>query len=95
MLEKKRRSNLEIEILSDIESPHIKIAPLLFLPLVENAVKYSQKSNGENSYIRLNMREKSGKYVRKRLELIYPEKHTLVFQDDENDFKAHLNLELS
>lgn len=59
-LEKKRRSRLDIEITTDIKNPHSKIAPLLFLPLVENAVKYSQMSNASDSYIKLFITEDSG-----------------------------------
>ncbi len=118
-LEKKRRSNLDIQIKTKISNPHIKIAPLLFLPLVENAVKYSQKSNSASSYITLSIEEENGQLlfivknskgriseiktpdsgigipnVKKRLNLIYPDKYDLSIQDQQDDYQATLKINL-
>ncbi len=60
-LEKNRRDNLTVEITADNISKHHKIAPLLLLPLVENAVKYSQGL--ENATIELGMAIKDEKII--------------------------------
>jgi len=52
-LENNRRDNLDINIKATGISKQVKIAPLLLLPLVENAVKYSQRTDGKNAIINL------------------------------------------
>jgi len=52
-LENNRRDNLDINIKTKGVNKQIKIAPLLLLPLVENAVKYSQRTDGKRAIINL------------------------------------------
>jgi len=54
-LENNRRDNLNINIKTTGISKHVKIAPLLLLPLVENAVKYSQRTDGNRAIINLEL----------------------------------------
>ena len=54
-LENNRRDNLDIQIKSNGVDSQVKIAPLLLLPLVENAVKYSQKTDGTRSIINISI----------------------------------------
>lgn len=54
-LEKNRRDNLDIQLKVTGITPQVKIAPLLLLPLVENAVKYSQMTDGSRSIININV----------------------------------------
>lgn len=54
-LENNRRDNLDITIKSTGDYKNVKIAPLLLLPLVENAVKYSQRTDGERSIINISL----------------------------------------
>lgn len=94
-----------------------QIAPLIFIPFVENAFKYgvSTKENSvidiaitidknnldvsvKNTKIRTDSKNKLGlgiENTKKRLNLIYPEKHNLEIKDFEKDFSVHLTLTLN
>ena len=54
-LENNRRDNLDINIKTKGINKQVKIAPLLLLPLVENAVKYSQRTDGKRAIINLDI----------------------------------------
>ena len=110
---------IELEILGDLKEQ--KIAPLLFLPFVENSFKHGLKGGGNRVFVRINIQVQQdsilfeienskgknsevqdGKYsgigienVRKRLDLIYPEKYSLIIVDKEKTFKVTLNLKLT
>lgn len=95
-----------------------RIAPLLLLPLVENAFKHGLSQQVENSWLRVNIaldkstltvvienskppsmvsKTKGGiglGNLRKRLELLYPERHHLQLEDRKNSFVAELVIEL-
>lgn len=100
------------------QSGQIQIAPMLFLPLIENAYKHSSVKEGEN-IIRIDLsiekrilrfvisnqydtyrkvRSKEGglglNIVKRRLDLIYPGKHTFIITKDNKWFKVELTLEL-
>lgn len=96
----------------------LQIAPMLFLPLIENAYKHSSIREGENiinitikiegcnlqftisnayySY-RKPVSAEGGlglNIVKRRLGLIYKDRHTLTITKDNNRFKVELNLNL-
>ncbi|NNF22794.1 MAG: sensor histidine kinase [Saprospiraceae bacterium] len=52
-LEKLRRNNLDVHF--EIEGPvnSKEIAPLIFIPFIENAFKYSNKSDGSKSFVEI------------------------------------------
>jgi LytS/YehU family sensor histidine kinase len=98
------------------ESSGNNIAPLIFIPLIENTFKYGV-STTENSVIDILIRI-SGKELlvkvhntknrtsnsgngmgianmKKRLELIYPGRHTFKFKDSEKEYQAELTITLS
>ncbi|SMG09560.1 sensor histidine kinase [Sphingobacterium psychroaquaticum] len=54
-LEKVRRDQFEFTVEMDGALDHIVVAPLLFIPFVENAVKHNLDSNGA-SYVKLNFK---------------------------------------
>ncbi len=95
-----------------------KIAPLLLIPFVENAIKHGVGSKGEG-YIHLDLRmegdelhfqiknpilEKRESWqkhsgiglenVKKRLQMLYPDRHRLDISDEEGTFKVKLTIKL-
>jgi len=96
----------------------LRIAPMLFLPLIENAYKHSAVKEGENIInIEINIEKSNLQFVisneydtyqksttkvgglglnivKRRLELIYPERHSLTITKDNKRFKVELTLEL-
>ena len=110
---------IKLEVLGDLKEK--KIAPLLFLPFVENSFKHGLKGGGNMVFVSINIQVQQdsllfeienskgknsdvqdGKYkgigienVRKRLDLIYPEKYSLNIIDKEKTFKVTLNLKLT
>lgn len=110
---------IELEIKGEIEGK--KIAPLLFLPFVENSFKHGIKGGKNDSYVRIkiettgqslffraennkgeNVEIADAKYkgigienVKKRLELIYPGKHSLGISDDDEKFEVNLQIQMS
>lgn len=54
-------ANLKIDLHISIESSEIKIAPLLFLPFVENAFKYVSRDDDKPNFVRILMNQKGGK----------------------------------
>lgn len=114
------QEHINISFSSDIENENKKIAPLLFIPLIENAFKHSNRDNSK-ALINISIEEKelegvkliientkdrevaqkNNKYgglgienVKKRLELIYPAKHSLIIKDMEDFFIASMEVEI-
>ena len=121
-LEKLRyEDRLELNVFICENTRLLQIAPLLMLPLVENAFKHGtgktigtpwinlqlhinkdqltlniSNSKADNLYSSNDVPGKIGvENVRKRLELLYPGKHELVFFDEEDCFITVLNLSLT
>jgi LytS/YehU family sensor histidine kinase len=94
------------------------VAPLLFIPLVENTFKHGLNTISVDSYAHFSLSvqdnelffeavnsvgkspensEKSGtglENLKKRLQLIYPDKHQLDIEQTSNQFKVILNIQL-
>lgn len=108
-----------INFAADIQE-EIHIAPLLFLPLVENSFKHGVKGDVSNTFVNIEMKttdkmvhfeiennkgtsentdqnEDKGiglANITKRLNLLYPERHSLIIKDDEKKFKVALRINL-
>lgn len=102
----------------DGQPGQLRIAPMLFLPLIENAYKHSAVKEGENiisidiwiekSSLRFVISNeydacrkpdnKAGglglNIVKRRLDLIYRDRHSLTITKDDKRFKVELTLEL-
>jgi two-component system LytT family sensor kinase len=107
---------MELTMPEDLQGQ--KIAPLLLLPLVENAFKHGLSKQVENGWLRMRVDldggtlkmlvennkpttiEISGKggiglsNLKKRLELLYPDRYQLEVKDQAAQFKVTLSIEL-
>ncbi len=113
-----KKDNVDIRLEKKGNFRHHKIAPLLLVPFVENALKHGLGTKGEG-YIHLNLRlnesqlhfqvenpilkkEESWKKhagigldnVKKRLQLLYPERHRLEISPSEGKFRIELIIRL-
>ena len=110
------KTTVNFDIVGDVENKNI--APLLFIPFVENAFKYgiSTKSTSEinihiesldnkiiftssNSIVKSenNMMENTGigiNNVKRRLELMYSDKHVLTNTIKDNIYQVHLEISI-
>jgi len=113
---------VKIDFQSPVTFNDIAIAPMIFLPFVENAFKHGVSAvepSFINIYIEQNMNEISLKVVnsiikeqgnnleeasgiglnntRRRLDLLYPGKYTLMIGESSNDniYSVHLTIDLS
>ena len=87
------RLRLRVEFPPELNE--LNIYPLLFLPLVENAFKYV----GGDYQLDIIMDERQRKGIglvnlRRRLSLLYPNKHRLETRKEETEFVAELMIEI-
>ena len=108
--------NSDIQFTSDLKEKNLKIAPMLFLPLIENSFKHGIKGDtgktyvnislvGERSYIQFEIDNNKGfveqlekdkhsgiglTNIKNRLNLLYPGKHELEINDDNEVFRIKL-----
>ena len=96
------------------------IAPMLFIPLVENTFKHGFQSSDKNPYARFTLSAQGSELffeaenskvkdmpagknpggtglenLRKRLSILYPEKHILEIVETENTYRITLNISIS
>lgn len=114
-LEKLRITKPENIIFEDrIQDKHLKIAPMILIPFVENAFKHGNlkdfplniliETNGnqlqfyQKNKISNQEKDKSSgigiENVKKRLSIIYPEKHSLKINNENGFYEVNLNIEL-
>jgi sensor histidine kinase YesM len=111
------KTQVSFESTGEIENK--LIAPLLFIPFVENAFKYGISTKHDSSIeinlavvenkIKFNVKnfivasessmlENTGigiNNVKRRLELMYPSKHTLDYEAKDNYYYVHLEIQLT
>ncbi|MDF2514832.1 MAG: hypothetical protein K0R59_128 [Sphingobacterium sp.] len=105
---------LTVELTIDMQDNGKRIVPLIFLPFVENAFKFSGSQNEKESSIKIAFHQKDNRLlfecentfeqrgqevggigienVRRRLQLLYPETHTLQIRDNGKVWSVKLNL---
>lgn len=104
----------------NIANKNLRIAPMLLIPFMENALKHSNiekivdtfiqiKINADTSGIQFQIENSTPQNpvvtdsvggiglenVKKRLAILYPEKHELFINETSADFKVNLNIDLN
>lgn len=105
----------DIKLQHHIQQDGIKVMPLLFIILLENAFKHGVENLRENAYVHINLianddeihfaiennfdinehSKEQGiglKNLKRRLELVYPKRHSLSFSETNDIYKAQLTL---
>lgn len=106
---------IEIQFNKDVQRVGMKVKPLLFIILVENAFKHGVENLRENAYVHIHLAaseqvisfsvennfegEKPEEIpgiglinLQRRLELVYPKKHSLTHTAANNTYRMHLIL---
>jgi len=103
-----------------IKNDTVKVAPMLFIPFVENALKHGNLEKITDAFLKISIfsddnkinfeiensipketmqKDKIGgiglENVKKRLEILYPKKHTLKIQKELTTFKVQLHIDLN
>ncbi|MCB9283619.1 MAG: histidine kinase [Lewinellaceae bacterium] len=111
-----------MNVVADLDDsrPDLLIAPMLFIPFIENAFKHSHVEDLQKGWIRIRLKTgpnwvqfdvenslQEGPYskdrtggiglenVRRQLELIYPDQHTLVLGEQVDHFAVSLKIQLA
>ncbi|MFC2086128.1 sensor histidine kinase [Bacteroidota bacterium] len=113
------RENTFINYTEKINSNGISIPPLLFIPFIENAIKYSEKNvtapgiiinifteknflffNIKNTIKKIDFNKKNYSFgiglqnVKRRLEMLYPNEHSLEISNSNNEFNVNLKIRI-
>ena len=114
----RKEKNCEISYCYDEAIKTLKVAPLLFIPFVENAFKHLSNFNDQANIVRINVKKENGemicnvyntsnnninknnkgiglKNIKRRLELLYPDKHQLQIDQQHHSFEVKLLITLS
>ena len=113
----KSEYNQDITLTMEKSLGNMEIAPMLFIPFLENAYKYSRIEEQAGAWVNMSIKSEDGKVhfkivnsisqdvksahgsgigiknVRHRLDIIYPGKHQLSIEEQNNHFSVELVLE--
>lgn len=113
----RKENNFDITYHYDEGIKVFRVAPLLFIPFIENAFKHLSNFTDRKNIVRVEMKKQNGKIVctvfntscaspknnhegiglknvKRRLELLYPDKHELSVEHEPSSYKVTLTLEL-
>ena len=110
-------TNIEVDFMG--ADPKSMIAPMIFIPFIENSFKHSKIEDTEEGWIRISLantnshlrfrisnsipkddytKDRLGgvglENVKRRLQLLYPEKHNLTIDISEDNFEVELEVTL-
>ena len=109
------KKKVQIDFNKSIVDDEIRIAPLLFIMLVENAIKHGVETLVNNAFINISISTSPGRMIfhiennfepreeaeglglknlKRRLQLIYPNRHELTINTKESIFTANLMIEI-
>ncbi|MEO8712434.1 MAG: histidine kinase, partial [Parafilimonas sp.] len=113
----RKEKTFEINFTYDDNIKNFEIAPLLFIPFIENAFKHLSNFKNQPNIVNVSIKKLDGKIdlrvlnsisgisksnegiglknVKRRLELIYANKHSLVINKQESCFEVTLSIEIS
>ncbi len=113
-LEKIRKDNMIINTSWKVTNQNLEVSPLLFIPLVENAIKHSYCKNGGVCTIEVYCATHEGeiifdisnnigdggnnhagiglKNLKRRLEILYPDKHIISINQVNNRYSVSLRI---
>ena len=106
---------IDLQFQEDIEKDGLRVMPLIFILLLENAFKHGVENLSDNAFVyvkiaananditftvtnnfdKSNISEETGiglKNLKRRLELAYSDKHSLILTQEGGIYKAHLSL---
>lgn len=108
--------HVDIDFKVDVQQEDLKIMPLLFIILVENAFKHGVEVLRKDAYVHVQVSSKSNEVclkiennfdeeetgkggiglhnLKRRLDLVYPQKHVFNIKSDAGVYKAELTLSL-
>ncbi len=112
-------ASVQVDFKMDVSNTSILIAPLLFVPLIENAFKHGANISSGKPFIDIQLKEENGdlkfkctnssdhfedvarssggiglENVRKRLDLIYPDKHHFEIKDEGHQFSVEMSISM-
>lgn len=109
-------TNMQINLSIQVEDKTQQIAPLIFMPFVENAFKFSTRDDSRQNFISIRLEQSGNKItfncsnsyeenesarggiglnnVKRRLQLLYKNKHTLNMHHDEEKYYVELIIEV-
>jgi two-component system, LytTR family, sensor kinase len=112
----RKENNFDITYCYDEGIKVFRVAPLLFIPFIENAFKHLSNFTDRTNIVRVEMKKQDGKMlctvfntccipknnqngiglrnVKRRLELLYPDRHELSVEQEPASYKITLTLEL-
>ena len=116
-------NNFDIDFIVEGEAQELKIAPLMFIPFIENSFKHGMNNLISDGYVHISLNIKDGEVamriankigsvirkdpkekqsggiglinIKRRLKLIYPERHSLSFIETDNEYVVQLNIQLN
>jgi LytS/YehU family sensor histidine kinase len=114
----RKENNVDISYCYDEAVKTFRVAPLLFIPFVENAFKHLSNFKDRTNIVRVEIKKENGKIicsvfntccnsakrngegiglknVKRRLELLYPDKHQLFINKQNHTFEVTLTIVLS
>lgn len=114
--ERSRNPKIRIDFKTDIHSGPLSLSPMLFMPFIENAIKYSShtdepffslfiETDKKNLFFKMrnNFNENGRKFsgtntglsnTKKRLELMYKNKHQLLINEEDGIYNVDLSIKL-